>query len=410
MTKLAALLVSFIIFSQAHADVCWKDSVGRGIGAVPDQCSVETESKSGLLCYEKCRPGFTIIAGVCWSECPAGWQDDGAFCKKPTSYTRGTLWFSQENCEKAHPKEGCEQSWGAIYPRCKPGYVAHTATECSPECPNDMKDIGISCTKQSYIVKPITPTCSEDQEYNAGLCYNSCPQDFVGVGPVCWGNCPPDKPIDCGALCGESTTDCLKNIGQMVFSLGELAAKVAGMVTTLGASSFTSDAAKAALKSATDSMKETAKKIAKEVKAKIAPSLSSVKSYATEELTQIVSELQSSVVDKLTRITSDQSMSTNEKLEAAQALTTLAGDISANIKTKITTFDPGLKTVENIKAEITTELLKQFPGVSPELTEQLTNMVTNPDSFDYKEFFTKLDPIGISNVVNAFNKKICGKE
>jgi len=35
---------------------------------------------------------------------------------------------------------------------------------------------------------------------DAGLCYPDCAENFTGVGPVCWGTCPPGYN-DIGALC-----------------------------------------------------------------------------------------------------------------------------------------------------------------------------------------------------------------
>ena len=245
--------------------------------------------------------------------------------------------------------------------------------------------------------------CDEKNEYNAGLCYNNCGENFDGVGPVCWERCPADKPVDCGALCGESVSDCLNNVAQMVFSLGELAAKITGMVTTLGVSTLTTDAAKAAVQSAADSMKEAATKVSKDVMKKVSSELGGVKSFATSELRKFVSNTQTSVVDKLRLITTDPNISSNAKMEAAQSLTKLFGDISSNVKNKLVTFESDSRKNLGGKAKIINELIKQFPGVSPEIAEQLASMVSNPQEVDYKEFITKIDPIGISSVVQAFN-------
>ena len=65
-----------------------------------------------------------------------------------------------------------------------------------------MKDIGISCAKNSYDRTAGTPLgCSNDQDYDAGLCYPPCEHDADGVGPVCWGQCP-EGLVNCGgSLC-----------------------------------------------------------------------------------------------------------------------------------------------------------------------------------------------------------------
>lgn len=315
------------------ADVCWKDSYGRGVGTVPAECNIDTQSKSGLLCYPKCKPGYKIVAGVCWRQCPEGWRDDGAFCKKPDSYSRGTLWFSENNCKKANP-QGCERSWGAIYPKCKPGYVAHVATECSPKCPAGMKDIGISCQKDSYVVRPITPHCGS-KEYDAGLCYNKCKENFTGVGPVCWKKCPADRSVDCGAMCGKTGQDCLAAIGEQIYAVGALIGKIAALVSSAGGSAAGTAATEAAKRSAIEAIKEVAKKVAKDVAKKF---------------------------------------------------------VGAS----------GKVLKEKIAAE-----LKKNPKVPSWLADQLASMEADPDGFDYKKFLSSIDPVGITQVVEAFNREIC---
>jgi hypothetical protein len=51
---------------------------------VPAGTQKEYESDGGLLCYPKCKPGYTGHAFLCWQDgCPTGFRDDGAFCAKP---------------------------------------------------------------------------------------------------------------------------------------------------------------------------------------------------------------------------------------------------------------------------------------------------------------------------------------
>ena len=64
-----------------------------------------------------------------------------------------------------------------------------------------MKDIGISCQKDSYGRTAGTPlTCKPGEDYDAGLCYTPCEHGADGKGPVCWGHCPSGTE-QCGALC-----------------------------------------------------------------------------------------------------------------------------------------------------------------------------------------------------------------
>lgn len=79
-------------------------------------------------------------------ECPKGFTDAGATCTKPASYGRGTGFMSQKDCEEKNP-QGCEKNMLLYYPKCKEGFHAVGCCVCSPDCPKDMKDIGVACEK-----------------------------------------------------------------------------------------------------------------------------------------------------------------------------------------------------------------------------------------------------------------------
>ena len=75
-----------------------------------------------------------------------------------------------------------------------------------------MKDIGISCSKNSYgRTAGSHMKCKEGDEYEAGLCYEQCPEGMHGVGPVCWSDCPKGW-TDCGSLCLEEGHSCASYI------------------------------------------------------------------------------------------------------------------------------------------------------------------------------------------------------
>ena len=72
-----------------------------------------------------------------------------------------------------------------------------------------MTDIGVSCHKDSYGRTAGDPMqCSPDEDYDAGLCYPKCDHGADGVGPVCWGHCPPNTTECGGTLCLENGTTC----------------------------------------------------------------------------------------------------------------------------------------------------------------------------------------------------------
>jgi hypothetical protein len=190
-----------------------KPSYPRGVGVVPTVCGSGQQLDAGL-CYPECQSGYSGVGPVCWQRCPSGFRDDGAFCAKPQPYGRGTgyawefgdppfdLGNAKRRCERDHGAGRCEQNGLIFYPRCRPGFHSVGCCVCSPNCTGGMTDIGVSCAKKSYGrgVGTVPTRCQGGMEYDAGLCYQPCRSGFNGVGPVCWGRCPPDY-ADHGATC-----------------------------------------------------------------------------------------------------------------------------------------------------------------------------------------------------------------
>jgi hypothetical protein len=142
--------------ANGKGDFCWKHTLTRGVGTIPDQCP--GAERDGALCYPACAEGYSGIGPVCWQVCPEGYQDDGALC-------RGE---------------------GSVFAKHSYGRTAGKPMSCSP-----------------------------DLETDAGLCYSPCSEDYTGVGPVCWGECPANTPVDCGAACGASAGVCAVYITKM---------------------------------------------------------------------------------------------------------------------------------------------------------------------------------------------------
>jgi hypothetical protein len=174
-----------------------KNSYGRGVGIA--MICAPNEQQDGALCYPKCREGYQGVGPVCWQACPAGFRDDGAFCAKPEPYGRGAgyAWHVEDGfsdagmfnrCDAEQGKGNCEKSGAIVYPRCRAGFHATGCCICSPNCPSDMPDMGVSCTKGSYGRTAGTPlhACPEGYEKDGALCYPLCKPKYKGVGPVCW--------------------------------------------------------------------------------------------------------------------------------------------------------------------------------------------------------------------------------
>jgi len=210
---------------------CWRQSYGNGAGE-PYTCPAGME-RNGLLCYPTCKPGYAGNGPVCWQTCPAGFNDTGADCLKPSSYGRGAgyvIWDG-DKCNRENP-QGCEKSGALWYPRCKANFHAVGCCVCSPDCPNGMSDIGVSCAKASYTrgagqalaMGICRPGLQKDP--SGALCYPTCKTNYHMVGPVCWQNCPVQQPTDCGAGCATDSKACASAVVNQVLAPIMLAASL----------------------------------------------------------------------------------------------------------------------------------------------------------------------------------------
>jgi len=143
--------------------VCWKDSYGRGVGKPIHSCPSDQE-KNGALCYPLCKENYYGVGPVCWEKCEEGWVDEGALCRKDGSI---------DTVAKASYGRGA-------------GYV-----------------LG----------------CDDDEDLDAGLCYEPCKDGFYGVGPVCWESCPEEEPVDGGAICCIDKDTCSDKIKDLSLGL-----------------------------------------------------------------------------------------------------------------------------------------------------------------------------------------------
>jgi hypothetical protein len=141
------------------------------------QKCIDTEEKSGELCYPKCKPGYDSVGPVCWEKCADGWTDDGAFCRR-AGY-----------CDPTEDRNGA-----LCYPKCKPGYDG-VGPVCWEKCAAGWTDDGAFCRRAGY--------CDPTEERNGALCYPKCKAGYYGVGPVCWENCPAGYTDD-GAFCRQT--------------------------------------------------------------------------------------------------------------------------------------------------------------------------------------------------------------
>ncbi len=261
---IALLLSAYTSEAIAADDVCWKTSYGRGVGSIPDRC-LPGQQRDGALCYPACNAGFAGIGPVCWGACPAGFSDVGAFCNKPpeTNYARVpyTVAFGQA-CKDAAGGVDCVWEFAAWYAKCKPGYTgAPLKCYVAQACPVGFAETAAnSCTKPSYGRSAgASMVCDAGKASDAGLCYERCRDNYDGLGPVCYGRCSGQFPLECGGLCATDSTACAKATTELVLSSLEMIGTIVATIATGGAASAVKAAAKTA---ATIAAKEVTREVA----------------------------------------------------------------------------------------------------------------------------------------------------
>jgi hypothetical protein len=150
---------------RIYAPFCWRHTYGRGAGYPLSACPADNPDKSGLLCYPKCRGGYTGIGPVCWEDC-GNMTTVGIFCV---------------------------DSYMHIFVRKTYG-----------------RGVGVPMI------------CSSEYEQSGALCYRPCDKKYVGVGPFCWQLCPVYQPLGCGAGCATMARDCVTAIFNMATSVLKL--------------------------------------------------------------------------------------------------------------------------------------------------------------------------------------------
>jgi hypothetical protein len=221
---------------------------------------------------------------MCVPGCPPGFRDDGLYCFKPAPYTRDeypinageffsfswltggdTLQGARDRCRRDHGGN-CVAANGntIVYETCKAGYEqAPVITNlCTPTCPANTIDIGISCQKNTYDRGGGgLMSCDPSKQYDAGLCYDNCRPGFTGVGFVCWAACPSGW-INCGASCAKSKDACAMALTDQISSPFIAAGSIAITALTAGAGSGAVSAAKTAAQTGAQIAAKTAAKAA----------------------------------------------------------------------------------------------------------------------------------------------------
>jgi len=143
----------------------------RGAGT-PMICAANEQMIAGL-CYTQCAAGYsssTAFPTVCSQPCPSGYRDDGLTCFRDARIISADT----SSCP-----------W---YNKCGVG------SSCN-KCPSGYQNDGCTCRRDAnMIVKTrydrgvgrVPSSCPSNTVKDGALCYTECRGGFGGAGPVCW--------------------------------------------------------------------------------------------------------------------------------------------------------------------------------------------------------------------------------
>lgn len=196
----------------------------------PMTCQAGYDQETLGLCSKKCPSGSKGIASNCYKNCPTGFSDDGLYCGKQKSYTRGAgyPWKPGDPPGQTLPamarclgnnSQGCEQKGLIWYPKCKAGFKAGV-TECTQVCPNGFTDIGGSCKKPNFVRATVPVNkCPSGKTKSGALCYPNCRTGFKAEGLECLQKCSNSRnKEECGVGCADNESTCVQATADMVLA------------------------------------------------------------------------------------------------------------------------------------------------------------------------------------------------
>lgn len=276
-----------------------------------------------------------------------------------------------------------------VYETCRQGYQqAPVITNlCSPTCPANTTDIGISCQKNTYDRGAgQLKVCPAGEQRDAGLCYPGCSAKHAGVGPVCWSDCPASLPYNCSAACTKDNAACAMVVTDQVTSPFISAGSIALTVLSAGSATGAITGAKAAA-AAGRVAAMTATKAAARAGAKT--SITAAVKAALRSSTAVTLQIGGRQIAKELAIDA----------AVTAVLTPAVWGIMDAVQKK--------NLLEQVKADVETELAKMMDDEAVDAVVELvlTAMEEQNPASDFP--WTALDPTGIADIVRSYNLPLC---
>ena len=207
----------------------------------------------GLTCFQNVE---SYYAPSRLADCPGGYTNMGLTCYKPWSvpvddfplsdsratcpsgYFKGLLGRCYVECRTGFTNNGefCGlggSSTGIPSDACPPGFFKGPAERCYRNCPAGYANRGETCqsdvdwrSNTSYRRGNTVLTCPPGYEKDAtggpvGMCYTPCDSSFSGSSFVCWRDCF-EGWTNCGFGCAKTEQICAQSTAQMIISTGSL--------------------------------------------------------------------------------------------------------------------------------------------------------------------------------------------
>jgi hypothetical protein len=108
-----------------------------------DACPVGTELSAGQ-CLPSCRPGFVGVGGSCVEVCRSVYVDGGSVCTRDASEARA--WYARGSVPASPCRPSEELVGLLCYDRCRPGYSGSIDWCRESDCRDGYTDFGLTCT------------------------------------------------------------------------------------------------------------------------------------------------------------------------------------------------------------------------------------------------------------------------
>ena len=163
---------------------------GADFGKLP-YCGYNTV-KRGLMCYNRCRSGYSYKALLCYKRCPSGYKDHGLSCYKSLFRWHSKESYGPKDYTNFHYKAVCRSSYyksGALCYRdcrniglqnCGIGACSLTRADCGASIATMAFDVIVSSLQARSLCSHLRNELSSESTHKSGEeVQQNCSQSIV---------------------------------------------------------------------------------------------------------------------------------------------------------------------------------------------------------------------------------------